>query len=132
MEDLCGYAYGVCRQSISVDTITEWLDFINNTPLSSDGSFSPQPPLTSVFGQYARRLREDVFHFLVVTLPNTLEIYSSPGSESGASQGHPGRDTLLQIFSLVPFDMFKAAVESPTFQIGACFRCLRYHCDTTA
>ena len=125
MEDLCAYAYGACRQSISVETITEWLEFIDSIPLSPDGSLMPQSPLTSVFGEYARRLREDVFHFLVVTLPNTLEIYSSPGSESGSSQGHSGRDTLLQIFSLVPFDMFKAAVESPTFQIGACLWCGR-------
>jgi len=119
MEDLCGYAYGACRQSISLETITEWLEFIDSIPLSPDGSLTPQTPLTSVFGEYARRLREDVFHFLVVTLPNALEIYSSAGSESGSPQEHSGRDTLLQIFSLVPFDMFKAAVESPTFQIGS-------------
>ena len=122
MEDLCSYAYGACRQSISVETITEWLEFVDTAPVSPDGSLTPQPPVTSVFGEYARRLREDVFHFLVVTLPNTLEVYSSTGSEPSLSQGHSGRDTLLQIFSLVPFDMFKAAVESPTFQIGARFR----------
>ncbi|KAN0076883.1 hypothetical protein V8E55_010738 [Tylopilus felleus] len=119
MEDLCSYAYGACRQSISVETITEWLEFVDTAPVSPDGSLTPQPPVTSVFGEYARRLREDVFHFLVVTLPNTLEVYSSTGSEPSLSQGHSGRDTLLQIFSLVPFDMFKAAVESPTFQIGS-------------
>ncbi|KAF8447479.1 hypothetical protein L210DRAFT_3609830 [Boletus edulis BED1] len=119
MEDLCGYAYGACRQSISVETITEWLEFVDSIPVSPDGSLTPQPPLASLFGEYARRLREDVFQFLVVTLPNTLEIHSSTGSESGSPQGHSGRDTLLQIFSLVPFDMFKAAVESPTFQIGS-------------
>ena len=123
MEDLCGYAYGACRQSISLETITEWLGFIDSIPLSPDGSLTPQTPLTCVFGDYARRLREDVFHFLVVTLPSTLDIYSSAGSESGSPQGHSGRDTLLQIFALVPFDMFKAAVESPTFQIGACLWC---------
>ena len=120
VEDLCGYAYGACRQSINVETITEWLEFVDSTPLTPDGPLTPQPHLASVFGQYASRLREDVFHFLVVTLPNTLEVYSSAGSESGLSQAHPGRDTLLRIFSLAPFDMFKAAVESPIFQIGAC------------
>lgn len=118
MEDLCGYAYGACRQSISVETIGEWLEFTDSIPLASDCSLTPQPHLTSVFGQYAGRLREDVFHFLAVTLPNALEI----GSESGSSQG---RDTLLQVFALAPFDMFKAAVESPTFQIGACLWCSR-------
>ncbi|KAG9318870.1 hypothetical protein JVU11DRAFT_977 [Chiua virens] len=119
MEDLCGYAYAACRQSISVETITEWLKFVDTIPLTPDGSLAPQPHLAPVSVQYARRLREDVFNFLVVTLPNTLEVYSSTGSESGSSQGHSGRDTLLRIFSLVPFDMFKAVVESPTFQIGS-------------
>lgn len=125
MEDLCGYAYGACRQSISVETIPEWLEFIDNIPLTPGGSLTPQPHFMPVFGQYASRLREDVFHFLVVTLPNTLEVYSSAGSDSGSSQAHSGRETLLQIFSLAPFDMFKAAVESPTFQIGACSCCSR-------
>ncbi|KAF9218304.1 hypothetical protein BS17DRAFT_791737 [Gyrodon lividus] len=118
MDDLCGYAYEACRQSISVETITEWLEFVDSIPLSSDELLTPQQP-RSVFAQYARKLREDVLHFFVVTLPNTLEVYSSGVSESGSSQGHTGRDTLLQIFSRVPFDMFKAAVESPTFQIGS-------------
>ncbi|KAI6117741.1 hypothetical protein EDD16DRAFT_999590, partial [Pisolithus croceorrhizus] len=52
-------------------------------------------------------------------LPNALEVNSPAISESGSSQGRSGRGTLLQIFSLVPFDMFKAAVESPAFQIGS-------------
>ncbi|KAF9246119.1 hypothetical protein BU15DRAFT_84926 [Melanogaster broomeanus] len=119
MEDLCGYAYEACRRSISVETIAEWVEFIDSIPASSNELLTAQPPLTSVFVQYARRLREEVFHYLVVTLPNTLEVYSPAASESGSSQGHSGRDTLLQIFSLVPFDIFKAAVESPTFQIGS-------------
>ncbi|KIJ06218.1 hypothetical protein PAXINDRAFT_140765, partial [Paxillus involutus ATCC 200175] len=118
MEDLCGYAYETCRRSISVETITEWLGFVDSIPSSSDELIGPQQLLTSVFAQYAARLREDVFHFLVVTLPNTLQVHSAAVSESGTSQGHTSRDTLLQIFSRVPFDMFKAAVESPTFQIG--------------
>lgn len=121
MEDLCGYAYGACRQSISVETIPEWLEFIDSVPLTPGGSLTPQPHLTSVFGQYASRLREDVFRFLVITLPNALEVYSPAGFDSSTSQAHSGRDTLLRIFSLAPFDMFKAAVESPTFQIGACY-----------
>ncbi|KAI6150298.1 hypothetical protein BKA82DRAFT_4113983 [Pisolithus tinctorius] len=119
MDDLCVYAYESCRQSINVETIHEWLEFVDNIP-GSDGSLDPeQQTLTSVFGQYARRLRDDVFHFLVDTLPNVLEVNSSAVSESGSSQGRSGRETLLQIFSLVPFDMFKAAVESPAFQIGS-------------
>ncbi|KIK97403.1 hypothetical protein PAXRUDRAFT_136345 [Paxillus rubicundulus Ve08.2h10] len=119
MEDLCGYAYETCRRSISVETITEWLGFVDSLPSSSDESIAPQQLLTSVFAQYTAKLREDVFHFLVVTLPNTLQVHSAAVSESGTSQGHTSRDTLLQIFSRVPFDMFKAAVESPTFQIGS-------------
>ncbi|KAH7922828.1 hypothetical protein BV22DRAFT_1016567 [Leucogyrophana mollusca] len=118
MDDLCGYSYEACRQSINVETITEWLEFIDTIPSSSDGSPN-LIPMTSVFGQYAQRLRDDVFHFLVVTLPTVLEVHSPVSSESGPSQGPSGRDTLLRVFSLVPFDLFKAAVESPTFQIGS-------------
>ncbi|KAH7910645.1 hypothetical protein BJ138DRAFT_78103 [Hygrophoropsis aurantiaca] len=118
MNDLCGYSYEACRQSINVETITEWLEFIDTIPSSPDGSPS-HVPMTSVFGKYAQRLRDDVFHFLVVTLPTVLEVNSPASSESSPSQGSGGRDTLLGVFSLVPFDLFKAAVESPTFQIGS-------------
>jgi hypothetical protein len=117
MDELCGYAYDACRQSINVETINEWLEFIDTIPSSPDGSLTPELSLTSVFGHFAQRLRDDVFHFLVVTLPNALEINSS---ESDPSQGHSGRDTLLRVFSLVPFDMFKSAVESRAFEIGKC------------
>ncbi|KAG6330627.1 hypothetical protein ID866_8463 [Astraeus odoratus] len=118
MDDLCAYAYETCKQSINLETINEWLEFIESIP-GSDGSLSPEQTLTSVFGQYAQRLRDDVFHFLVDTLPNVLGLNSSTISESGLPQEKTGRETLLRIFSLVPFDMFKAAVESPAFQIGS-------------
>jgi hypothetical protein len=120
MDDLCNYAYDACRQSISVETIHEWLEFADTIPSSSDGSLTPELSLTSVFGHYAQRLQDDVFQFLVVTLPNALEVNSS---EPDPSKGHTGRDTLLRIFSLVPFDMFKSAVESRAFEIGKfCYR----------
>jgi len=122
MDDLCSYAYDACRQSISVETIDEWLKFTDTIPSSTDGSLTPELSLTSVFGHYAQRLRDDVFQFLVVTLPNLLEVNSS---ESDPSRDHTGRDTLLRIFSLVPFDMFKSAVESRAFEIGKlCYRLL--------
>ncbi|EGN95454.1 hypothetical protein SERLA73DRAFT_60094 [Serpula lacrymans var. lacrymans S7.3] len=118
MDDLCGYSYETCRQSFSVDTITEWLEFVHSIPVP-DNSGNPDMAVASVFGQYAQRLRDDVFHFLIVTLPSILEVHSSMTPESSPSEGHGGRDTLLRVFSLVPFEMFKAAVESPTFQIGS-------------
>ncbi|KAH8108169.1 hypothetical protein BXZ70DRAFT_42577 [Cristinia sonorae] len=129
MDDLCNYAYDICRQSISVDNISEWLEFVETIPTPSDGSSTPiepqhlPPSRTAVFGPYAERLKSDVFSFLVVTLPNILNIngVSSPGTPQGDrhSPSDAGRDTLLQVFSRVPFDLFKAAVESPTFQIGS-------------
>jgi len=114
MDDLCQYAYKVCTRSITVDTIGGWLEFIDTIPPPSDGSIASDLPPTSVFGQYAQRLRDDVFHFLVVTLPNVLQVQHSP-SDSPASPGASGRELLLQIFSRVPFEMFKAAMESPSF-----------------
>ena len=129
MDELCNYAFEICRQSISVDNISEWLEFVEAIPTPSDGSSTPiepqhlAPSRTAVFGPYADRLKNDIFHFLVVTLPNLLNIngLSSPVTPQGDSQpSDAGRDTLLQVFSRVPFDLFKAVVESPTFQIGQC------------
>lgn len=100
---------------MSVETIGDWVDFIDALPSSTDGSTTPDLPSTSIFGQYAQRLRDDVFHFLVVTLPEVLDVQRTPQE---SSSGPSGRDILLQIFSRVPFEMFKSAVESPTFMIG--------------
>jgi hypothetical protein len=119
MDDLCGYSYEACKRSINVDTIAEWLKFVDSSSTSSDGLSPTDMHSTSVFGIYAQRLRDDIFNYLVVTLPNFLEVHSAASpAESGPSQDASGRDTLLRVFSLVPFDMFKSAVESPTFQIG--------------
>ena len=136
MQDLCEYAYEACRESITQRNINEWLEFVESvsyTP-SQNGSGSPSANVqsitssTSVFGPYAQRLRHDVLEYLVVTLPAALNIHQrgpangpvspSPESPTPSSQDSSGRDALLDIFSRVPFDLFKAAVESPTFQIG--------------
>lgn len=116
MDDLSQYSYNVCRQSMSVETIGGWVDFIDTLPSHADGTATPDLPQTSVFGQYAQKLRDDVFHFLVVTLPEILEVQRPP---QDSSSGPSGRDVLLQIYSRVPFEMFKSAVESPTFMIGS-------------
>lgn len=116
MEDLCKYAYETCRQSITVDTIGGWVEFIDSVPSSGDGSTTPESPKTSIFGLYAQRLKDDVYHFLVDTLPEILEVRQS--SPESTSPGPSGRDILLQIYSRVPFEMFKTAVESPNFRPG--------------
>lgn len=130
MEDLCGYAYELCRQAINIENIGEWLEFAEAVLPSSDGSSTPiepnqlqaQPSRTAVFGPYAQRLRNDVFHFLVVGLPSILNVggLSTPATPQADANApsDAGRDTLLQIYARVPFDLFKTAVESPTFQIG--------------
>ncbi|EIN07815.1 hypothetical protein PUNSTDRAFT_144335 [Punctularia strigosozonata HHB-11173 SS5] len=125
VEELCTYAYEACRQSITVETIDSWLAFSDLGPTPSSALSSPSTPtmdLTphpqlppTIFGLYAHRLRDDVFNFLVVQLPQILGV--NPGT--GASPNADGRATLLQIYARVPFDLFKAAVESPTFQIGS-------------
>ncbi|KAI0691188.1 hypothetical protein BC835DRAFT_1417303 [Cytidiella melzeri] len=129
MNDLCGYAYEMCRQSINVENIAEWLEFVEALPASSDGTSTPVEPQqlprsdrTAVFGPYAQRLRDDVLHFLVVRLPSLLNVnaFSSPvmtHADNGSAD--TGRDTLLDIYSRVPFELFKTAVESPAFQIGS-------------
>ncbi|KAF7304658.1 BTB domain-containing protein [Mycena kentingensis (nom. inval.)] len=116
MDELSSYAYETCRRSISVDSLDEWLQFLDIIAPPSDGASTPNPALApppSVFGLYAQRLRDDVFNFLVVTLPQSLEL--QPDTPSGSKS----RDTLLQVFSRVPFDLFKAAMESPAFDVGS-------------
>lgn len=125
MEDLCQYTYETCRRSITVDSIGSWLQFLDTipaTPSSPNGAATPDlspPRPNTVFGLYAQRIRDDVFHFLVETLPEMLDVQgSAPPEQSQDATGKSGRDVLLQIYSRVPFEMFKAAVESPTFRIG--------------
>lgn len=113
MEDLCTYAYEICKASISAETIYEWLDFIASIPYPpSPSASSPVSPTLEVnendatdpvFGTYGPRLREDVFSFLVVTLPTLVE---------GETNG------LLDVYARLPFEYFKAAIESPAFPIG--------------
>ncbi|KAJ7109231.1 hypothetical protein C8R44DRAFT_280165 [Mycena epipterygia] len=116
MDELCTYSYDACRRSISVDTISEWLQFIDTIPSPSDDTTTPDLTQTSIFGPYGPRLRDDVFNFLIVTLPQSLDLHPDPSSPKS---GVNGRDMLLQIFSRVPFDLFKTAMESQTFEIGS-------------
>ena len=136
MQELCDHAYEACRQSITQATIPEWLEFVESVSYSppQNGSSSPQVTVqsisstTSVFGPYGQRLRDDVLEYLVVTLPAALNILQrgptngavspSPEYQPPSPQNGSGRDTLLGIFARVPFELFKTAIESPTFQIG--------------
>jgi hypothetical protein len=127
MPEFCEYAYEACRHSITLDTIAPWLDFLTATSGSAHpvGSSAPGsgvstpisptgPPPPSIFGIYAERLRSDVFQFLVSALPSILGV--APGTTTPSSE--EGRQTLLDVFARVPFDLFKSAVESPDFRIG--------------
>ncbi|PAV24328.1 btb poz domain btb2 [Pyrrhoderma noxium] len=110
LEDLCHYAYHSCHESISVETIDEWINFVDSLP-SEDGMTTPsEVPPPTILGPYAYQLRSDVFNFLVITLPSSLDVHSATSN---------GRDTLLNIFSRLGFDLFKKAIESPLFQIGS-------------
>ncbi|PFH52423.1 hypothetical protein AMATHDRAFT_140005 [Amanita thiersii Skay4041] len=113
MDYLCQYAYEACRRSINVDTIGEWLEFVDSIPSTAEVSITSELSSTSVFGLYAQRLRDDVFHFLVVTLPEVLEIQKPSQQETN------NRDVLLRVYARVPFEMFKTAIESPALRIGS-------------
>lgn len=123
MDDLCNYAYDVCRQAINLDTIASWLALVDTIP--PDGAETPEAPPRppSIFGSYAQRFRSDVLQFLIVTLPASLDsgdLLAPSRSDPASLPSTPsGRDTLLRVFSQTPFDIFKEAVESPAFQIGS-------------
>jgi hypothetical protein len=120
MDDLCNYTYDVCCRAINLDTIASWLALVDTIP--PDSAETPESP-PSIFGCYAPRFRSDVLHFLIVTLPASLDsgdLLAPSRSDPASLPSTPsGRDTLLRVFSQTPFDIFKAAVESPAFQIGS-------------
>lgn len=108
MDDLCNIAYQQCRDSITLDTIQDWVEFVSTLSGNSDGTQSPlnEVQRPTVLGPYATRLRADVLDFLITDLPkvcgNTPE----------------GRRSMLNVFARVPFELFKATLESPAFLIG--------------
>jgi hypothetical protein len=135
MDDLCNYTYDVCCRAINLDTIASWLALVDTIP--PDSAETPESP-PSIFGCYAPRFRSDVLHFLIATLPASLDsgdLLAPSRSDPASLPSTPsGRDTLLRVFSQTPFDIFKAAVESPEFQIGGpcyphllCCNALKYH-----
>ena len=113
MDELCNLAYQQCRESITIETIQEWIEFVEALPGSSDGTQTPAEtmPRQTILGPYATQLRSDVLNFLVSTLPKHC------GNNAA------GRTAMLNIFARVPFELFKFTIESPAFEIGACISC---------
>ncbi|KAJ7582848.1 hypothetical protein C8J56DRAFT_233227 [Mycena floridula] len=107
MDDLCQHAYDICSQSLSIKTVPSWIEFLEgiSVPSSPNGTATPQFHL---FGPYAQKIKDDVWHLLVVTLP--FELGVKPGSE--------GREPLAQLLAQLPFEMFKEALES-AIQFGS-------------
>jgi len=119
LPDLCSYAYDVCRNSISVETIDDWLTFVETIPTPPEEGGPVDVP-ASVFGPYASQLRADVLHFLVTTLPQALHAFQTVEGAAHTLNGRaPGLDSLLHVYARVPFDMFKQAVESSELPIGS-------------
>ncbi|KAF8334283.1 uncharacterized protein EI90DRAFT_3121610 [Cantharellus anzutake] len=141
MEELCAHAYELCKTTITLENAHNWVEFLSTIPFSSAPSsprsasplptpnengiphnhhfqngytqwsgytqHPPAPPPSAIFGPYAERLRGDVFHFLVVALPGQL-----------AAAGSNVSEVLVNVYSQLPFEYFKAAIESPEFPIG--------------
>lgn len=109
MDELCSLAYQQCRESINIETVQDWIQFVEGLPGSSDGTQTPSEAMLrpTVLGPYAAQLRADVLDFLVSTLPKLC------GNTS------EGRTAMLNIFAHVPFEFFKATIETPAFEIGA-------------
>jgi hypothetical protein len=129
MEELCAKAYTICKESIRVDTIEEWLAWAdahqalhpssalnghspNTSAPSTPRSPSSPSPLSaqerqvsagpSIFGPYAQMLRDDALEFLIVSLPAIL---IADTNESDKSEiGGEALEALLRVFSRVSFD----------------------------
>jgi len=128
MEDLCAHALAVCRESINVETISDWLSWIDalhgpaapstpstssvSTPISATPPPAQEIPMSTVYGPYAQILRDDVFDFLTATLPTQLQAAADEGGEEPT-------EVLLGVFATASFETFKSAIESPKFIIGS-------------
>lgn len=113
MDDLCAHALAVCRESINVETISDWLSWMDalhgspgpSTPstssVSTPTSATPPPaqeiPMSTVYGPYAQLLRGDVFDFLTSTLPAQLQAAADEGGEEPT-------EVLLGIFATASFE----------------------------
>lgn len=116
MDDLCMHAYAACKESIRLDTIEDWLTWLDTHPQpytsNSPGPSGPSTPRSpspqsvqdlgaaSIFGPYAQLLRNDVFEFLIVSLPAILFADAETKPEV-VSEAH---EALLRVFSRVSFD----------------------------
>lgn len=98
MDELCSYSYEMCVRSLTPESIDEWIKFVDGMPSSQEAAEA------HLLGQYAPKLQQRVFDYLVKTLPDVL------------LQAADGRSKLVHIYSGAPFDIFKAALESTSFK----------------
>ncbi|KAG9124146.1 hypothetical protein FRC07_012652 [Ceratobasidium sp. 392] len=114
MPELADIAFDCCRASISPSTIVDWVNFVESMPPGPPPDATPAYPQgqTSVFGPYLAQFRDLVYGYLIVTLPNVLQAFVA--GEQGS-----GWDELLSVYSQLPFDTLKQAVESPAFPAGS-------------
>lgn len=114
MPELADIAFDCCRASISPSNIVDWVHFLESMPPVHPPDATPAYPQgqTSVFGPYLAQFRDLVYGYLMITLPGVLQAFTA--SEEGG-----GWDELLSIYSQLPFDTLKHAVESPAFPAGS-------------
>ncbi|QRV86199.1 hypothetical protein RhiJN_14217 [Ceratobasidium sp. AG-Ba] len=110
MPELAEIAFEYCRASISPSTIVDWVNFIESMPPGApqDAAAAYPQGQTTVFGPYLTQFRDLVYGYLIVTLPNALHTFASP--EQGS-----GWDELLSVYTQLPFETLKHAIESPAF-----------------
>jgi hypothetical protein len=113
MDELCAHALAVCRESINVETISDWLSWIDglhgpavpstpsssavSTPISATPPPAQEIPMSTIYGPYAQILRNDVFDFLTSTLPAQLQAAADEGGEEPT-------EALLGIFATASFE----------------------------
>lgn len=115
MPELADIAFECCRASISASTIVDWVNFVESMPPPNPPDATPTYPQgqTSVFGPYLAQFRDLVYTYLIVTLPNVLQAFTPV--EDGS-----GWDELLAIYTQLPFETLKQAIESTAFPAGEC------------
>ena len=126
VNDLCERAYHVCKDSIRVDSIEDWLKWVDDhsspfrshspsssavsTPRSPSPQSAQEVPVASIYGPYAQMLRDDVLEFLTVSLPSIL---LADSETSKTEMSGDATEALLRVFSRVPFDSQSTPTQTP-------------------
>lgn len=141
--DLAQMAFDLCRTLMynltNPTEIADWFTFLETTSSTPHQLYSPPSPTSDapqlLYGPAAYHLRHQLMHYLTQSLPTLLAAFGSsqgsppvqPAANGGmnytASSSTPssstnGQQALIQVYAVLPFNVFKSVIESAEFPPG--------------